>query len=316
MNGGKPFQLRAYPISWSWGFINQHKRHMQSIGLRQHGILAAVAAVIVALHPSAVSEAAGPARPREIRDCAECPVMVVLPAGSFVMGAPAREKGRGADEGPVHRVTFGSPFAVGKYEVTFDEWAACERDGACPVVNDQGWGQTRPAMNVNHEDAVRYVEWLAAKTGRPYRLLSEAEWEYAARAGSRKARYWGDSPRRACEFSNVLDQSVPSGYSWAPSNCRDGQGNTAPVGSFKANAFGLHDMLGNVWEWVADCWNDSYVGAPVDGSAWTTGDCSQRVIRGGSWIDPAEDMRSANRTRLLPQTRYDFLGFRVGLTLP
>ena len=205
------------------------------------------------------------------RDCPECPEMVVVPAGEFMMGSPPSEEGRGDDEGPVHRVTIAEPFAVGKYEVTFDEWDACVSGGGCgghrPDSKDRG---RQPVAEVSWEDAQAYVAWLSRKTGEAYRLLSEAEWEYAARAGTTTRYHWGDDIGR--NRANCYDDS-----------CGDSWDYTAPVGSFAANAFGLHDVHGNVWEWVEDCWNGNYAGAPSDGSAWESGNCDGRVLRGGSW---------------------------------
>ena len=239
------------------------------------------------------------------RDCPECPEMVVVPAGSFRMGSPPSEEGRYGDEGPVHRVTIAAPFAVGVYEVTFEEWDACERDGGCGGYwpDDEGWGRgSRPVINVSWKDAQAYVVWLSRKTGEEYRLLSESEWEYAARAGATTRYHWGDDIGRN------------------RANC-DGCGSrwdnrqTAPVGSFGANGFGLHDMLGNVWEWVADCWSDSYAGAPSDGSAWTSGNCSRRVLRGGAWYGGARYLRAAIRLRSDTGIRDSSSGFRVARTL-
>ncbi|MBM3540084.1 MAG: formylglycine-generating enzyme family protein, partial [Alphaproteobacteria bacterium] len=201
------------------------------------------------------------------RDCAECPEMVVVPAGSFTMGSPAGEAGRDADEGPQRVVTIARAFAVGKFEVTFDQWDACTAGGGCDRYRpgDVGWGRgSRPVINVSWTDAKAYVEWLGRKAGKSYRLLSEAEWEYAARAGTTTA--WSCGSSESC--------LAAAGWHYGNSG-----GRTQAVGTKSANAFGLHDMHGNVWEWVEDCWHDSYAGAPSDGSAWTTGgDCGRRVL--------------------------------------
>jgi formylglycine-generating enzyme required for sulfatase activity len=227
------------------------------------------------------------------RDCDDCPEMVVVPAGTFMMG-----------EGPQHKVTIARPFAVGKYPVTFDEWDACVNAGGTkyePV--DSGWGRgKRPVINVSWDDAQVYVAWLSKKTGMPYRLLSEAEWEYAARAGTTTRYPWGDEPDT--NHANFRD----SGSQWSGKQ-------TAPVGSFEPNAFGLHDMIGNVWEWLQDCWNNSYSGAPTDGSAWEAGDCGRRVVRGGSWDSYPENARVADRSGDGPTVRYFGLGFRLARTL-
>ena len=250
-----------------------------------------------------VAEAAGGSgrRPGTVfRDCAACPEMVVVPAGSFMMGSPASEEGRYDGEGPRHRVTIGSPFSVGVYEVTFAEWDGCVRAGGCGGYRpeDEGWGRgSRPVMNVSWEDAQEYVRWLSRETGQRYRLLSEAEWEYVARAGTQTARYWGESESGQCRYGNGYDRDghAELEFIWEPVTCSDGYVRTAPVGLFEPNAFGLYDVLGNVWEWTQDCWNDNYSGAPPDGSAWRSGDCSRRVLRGGSWVFGPGNLRSALR---------------------
>ena len=228
---------------------------------------------------------------KEFRDCPVCPVMVVVPAGSFRMGSPPGEEGRNGTEGPVHDVEISRPFAVGKYEVTFSEWDACVSGGGCAHrPGDAGWGRgTRPAIYVSWEDARSYVSWLSGKTGERYRLLSESEWEYAARAGTTGPFHFG---------STISTDQANYRGTFTYGSGRKGvyREETVPVGSFSANGFGLHDMHGNVWEWVEDCSHDSYSGAPTDGSAWTTGgDCSRRVLRGGSWNYLPWNLRSANR---------------------
>ena len=242
---------------------------------------------------------------RRFRDCAECPELVVVSSGSFMMGSPSGEEGRDGDEGPLHRVSIAEPFAVGVYEVTFAEWDACRRGGECTHhADDRGWGRgSRPVINVSWEDAQGYVRWLSLETGERYRLLSESEWEYVARAGTRTRYHWGDGVGRG------------------RANC-DGCGSrwdderTAPVGSFSANGFGLHDVHGNVREWVEDCQHDNYSGAPRDGRAWTSGSsCSWRVLRGGSWIYDPRFVRSAFRSGSVPGFRVDDVGFRVARTL-
>jgi formylglycine-generating enzyme required for sulfatase activity len=258
-----------------------------------------------------------------IKDCAECPELLVVPAGQFLMGSPPAEPDRRDNEGPQHRVTIAGPFAAGKYEVTFDEWDACTADGGCARTPDDGWGRgRRPVIRVSYEQAVGYTEWLSKKTGRQYRLLSEAEWEYAARAGSPAARFWGATAERSCEFENGADAALarqkPEGWKdeWGFHACDDGEARTAPVGAFKPNAFGLHDMLGNLSEWVHDCYNPSYEGAPADGRAWTAPDCPRRVIRGGNWSHSPAGVRSATRNGDPPSLRNQIVGFRVARTLP
>ena len=223
------------------------------------------------------------------RDCERCPLMVTVPAGTFFMGSPPSEEGRDEEEGPQRYVTIEYPFAVGVYEVTFDEWEACRRGGGCPGdrPDDEGWGRDRrPVINVSWNEAQAYVSWLSAQTGQRYRLLSEAEWEYVARSGTETARYWGESESGQCRYANGNEVYV---------ECSDAYEYTAPVGSFAPNAFGLHDVLGNVAEWTEDCWNDSYADAPRDGRPWQSTDCSRRVLRGGSWMDDPGWLRSAHR---------------------
>ena len=238
------------------------------------------------------------------RDCAACPEMVVVPAGSFMMGSPESEEDRWNYEGPRHRVSIARPFAMGVHEVTFEEWDACVADGACGGhrPDDAGWGrESRPVMRVTWEAAQSYVAWLSAETGEEYRLPSEAEWEYAARAGTDTRYSWGDgigSNRANCDGC---------GSEW------DGE-RTAPVGSFPPNAWGLRDMHGNVYEWTEDCWHDYYRGAPSDGSAWLSGDCRVRVYRGGSWYDHSSYLRAAVRSGRSPGNRVNFVGFRVART--
>ena len=249
------------------------------------------------------------------RDCAACPQMVVVPAGSFMMGSPGSEAGRYSDKGPRHNVTIGSAFAAGVYEVTFAEWDACVRAGGCGGYRpeDEGWGRRRrPVINVSWEDAQSYVEWLWRETGEGYRLLSEAEWEYVARAGTRTARYWGESESGQCRYANGYDRTAATSDLVA---CSDEYERTAPAGSFQPNAFGLYDVLGNVWEWTEDCWNDDYSGAPAEGSAWRLGECSRRVLRGGSWNYLPRYLRSASRLWDSAGNRSYFNGFRVARTM-
>lgn len=237
------------------------------------------------------------------RDCDQCPEMIAIPAGSFAMGSPESEEGRQTNEGPQHRVTIARPFAIGKYEVTFEQWDACVSAGGCghqPA--DEGWGRgRRPVINVSWEDARAYAQWLSKQMGKSYRLLSEAEWEYAARAGTSTRYPWGDVP-------GTNTENFRSSSQW-------GGKQTALVGSFTANRFGLHDMVGNVVEWTQDCRNDSYAGAPKDGGAWETGRCDARVTRGGSWLSAPEFARVAFRLGVDSVYRNNFVGFRLARTL-
>ena len=239
------------------------------------------------------------------KDCPDCPKMVVVPPGAFTMGSPSNEPGRQTYEGPQRKVTIPRAFAVGKYEVTFAEWDACVAGGGCRHYTpaDQGWGRgNQPVINVSWNDAQEYVTWLSKEAGEIYRLPTEAEWEYVARAKSTTAYWWGD------EIGRGNANCMRCGGQW-------GGKQAAPVGSFRANPFGLYDTAGNVWEWVQDCWHDTYQGAPRDGSAWTTaddGDCSKRVLRGGSWNRDPAHARSAWRSQNGPDYREaDLNGFRV-----
>jgi formylglycine-generating enzyme required for sulfatase activity len=224
------------------------------------------------------------------KDCADCPEMVVIPAGSFRMGD--LNSGGGDDEKPVHRVTIPRPFAVGKYEVTQAEWRAVMGSNPSKFKSDRN-----PVEMVSWDDAQDFVRRLGTKTGKQYRLLTEAEWEYAARAGTTTKYHWG----------NAFNASKAAG-------CCAGL-KTEPVGSYAPNAFGLYDMHGNVWEWVEDCWNGNYAGAPTDGSAWTSGICRHRVLRGGGWSDLPRNLRAANRNGIGSGMRLIYLGFRVARTL-
>ena len=258
----------------------------------------------------------------ELKDCPKCPAMVVVPAGSFVMGYPPGDSGRFHQEGPVRTVAFAKPVAIGKFEVTFDEWDACAAEKQCPKVDDKGRGRgRRPVMYVSWDQAAGYARWLSKKTGRNYRLLTEAEWEYASRAGAEsRYRFWGIAPDRVCAFANVYDKTARKQDDTGSENlpCDDRYAEAAPVGSFKPNAFGLYDMLGNVSEWTEDCLPTGlqWRGAPLDGTANLKGDCSQRAYRGGSWFENEKYyMRSPDRFKFIGARDSD-LGFRVARTLP
>lgn len=254
------------------------------------------------------------------KDCPACPEMVVIPAGSFIMGSPEQE-GSKPEEIPMRRVTLGSPLAMSKHEVTWDEWNACLLEKACASGRDEGWGQgRRPVINISRGEAIRYAEWLSEKTGHQYRLPSEAQWEYAARAGSVGKHHWGDSSEPICEYASVFNAAFSpydgKNWEWNYFECNDGYKETAPVGLFKPNAFGLHDMLGNVREWTLDCFNGNYESAPVDGSAWMAGECKYYVTRGGSWVTEPVYVRSAARYWVESTNQNDDLGIRLVRTLP
>ena len=228
------------------------------------------------------------------RDCELCPEMVVVPPGSFEMGSDRNRP----EEKPSHRVSIPGAFAIGTHEITVAQWDACLKEGGCRHSPEPGSDGRLPMANVSWNDAQDYLKWLREKTARDYRLPSEAEWEYAARAGSRSNYWWGNE--KGAGRANCSDCGSPFGGREA-----------SPAGSFAANAFGLHDMHGNVWEWTEDCWNPSYRGAPADGKAWLRGDCLSRVLRGGSWALDHEYMRSSRRSRYDRDVRYYVNGFRV-----
>ena len=279
-------------------------------------------------------------RGRKLRDCEVCPELVVIPAGKYRMGSPSHEAGRDDDEGPVHDVTIWEPFAVGIHEVTREEFGHFVKETgrstakACLMYKNGEWKErtgrswkkpgfkqagNHPVVCVNWDDANAYVGWLSRKTGERYRLLSEAEWEYAARAGTTTARYWGSGETGQCRYANGADKKLKRRYSkwkWPIASCDDKHVHTSPAGAYQPNGFGLHDMSGNVSEWVEDCRHESYEGAPSDGGPWTRGgDCSKRVLRGGSWDGNPGSLRSALRFRNPPAFRFVDNGFRVARTL-
>jgi formylglycine-generating enzyme required for sulfatase activity len=228
------------------------------------------------------------------RDCPDCPEFVVVPPGDFVMGSNDTPY-----EKPERTITVRRPFAIGRREVTFAEWDQCADAGACKHrPDDHGWGRgDRPVVNVAWDDTKLFVAWLSQKTGQKYRLPSEAEWEYAARAGTKTPFWWGrevGAGRAQCDTcgSPTTKQIVATG-------------------SFRPNGFGLYDTSGNAAEWVEDCWNDSYKNAPKDTVAWTSGDCRLRVLRGGNFLSKATEVRSSSRFRYDVDVRYYANGFRI-----
>jgi formylglycine-generating enzyme required for sulfatase activity len=293
------------------------------------------------------------------KECTECPEMMVVPAGAFTMGSPESENGRDDDEGPLHQVTFVRPFAIGRFLVTVDQFAAfaveTKRDTSskCHTFESGEYGErsgrswrtpgfpqrgNHPVVCVDWDDVKAYADWVARKTGKLYRVPTEAEWEYAARGRTQPGsypRYWfGNEEADLCRYGNVADQTaqnvIAGSKGWAVVPCNDGYAFTSPVGSFPANPFGLYDMLGNALQWTADCNHDSYEGAPSDGSAWTPGSrmgrhviilggsgpvCPLRPIRGSSWYNIAKSVRTALRRWIDPADRIHFLGFRLARTL-
>ena len=277
------------------------------------------------------------------RDCPDCPEMQRVPAGTFVMGtpgAPSRADTRAESQATVVRLT--RPFAMGRMEVTRREFrafltdSAYEQKGDCVIWDDEqsrfsidhpaesveapdaDVSDDQPATCISWHDARAYAQWLAKKTGKPYRLPSEAEWEYAARAGSVAEWPWGEQASDGCDFANVYDLTGREHYplGWDPVRCRDGYAGLAPVGALRPNAFGLYDLIGNVAEWVDDCYTDSYVGRPKDGRSWFwNGGCRRHVVRGGSWASPPSLARSAYRLPTDSTFRAQTLGLRVALDL-
>jgi formylglycine-generating enzyme required for sulfatase activity len=295
---------------------------------------AGIAAILIVLAPSlyAADRRAAPLTAAEERalnskdsfkECVDCPEMVVVPAGSFMMGSSpteiaALEKQYRSDgarhEGPLREVTIARPFAVGKYEVTFAEWDACVSEGGCKHSPDsRRWERGRtPVFNVSWSDInEEYLPWLSRTTGKAYRLLTEAEWEYAARGGRGRLNYWwgNEASRKHANYGDA--KQCCSGYAEG----YDKWVNWGPVGQFPANPFGLHDMHGNVWEWVQDCYAANYSGAPVDGSAAPDTLSCLRVIRGGGWDAHPSGLRSAHRGRALAKNPQIWVGFRVCRTL-
>ncbi|PZN81345.1 MAG: formylglycine-generating enzyme family protein [Candidatus Methylumidiphilus alinenensis] len=251
-----------------------------------------------------------------LKDGSEGPTMVVIPAGHFMMGSPEAEKDRISNEGPQHRVNFAKPFAMGRDPVTFDEYDRFALAAGKPLRNDHGWGRgNRPVISMVWQHAKAYADWLSQQTGQRYRLPSEAEWEYAARAGTTTAYWWGDvfdanraHANRGLSASGFL-KSLFSGS-------KTKHVGTYPVDTYPANPWGLRDTSGNVWEWTADGWHDNYEGAPDDGSAWVTGgDAGLRVWRGGSWSIGPVGVRSAYRFNPDNPGNPGSFGFRLARTL-
>jgi formylglycine-generating enzyme required for sulfatase activity len=268
------------------------------------------------------------------RDCEDCPEMIVIPPGSFVMGSPVTEFGRFEDEGPQHTVTIAHPFAVSRTPITRAEYErfvrATQRSDpmGCASMEAEGWVNTsglnwnnpgfdqtadHPVVCVSWEDARVYAQWLSERTGRTYRLLSEAEFEYIARAGSTTAFAWGASDQDMCAHANGFDASARKAHpDWPGAACDDGHVYTAPVRAFPANAFGIYGAVGNVFQWTEDCFVEGgYAGAPGDGSARAVEGCELRVIRGGSWLNSSRGLRAAMRDRDRQGDRYTNVGFRV-----
>lgn len=277
-------------------------------------------------------------KPKDIfKECANCPEMVALSKGTFSMGSPRSEARRQDDEEPQHLVAIAQPLAVGRFSVTRVEFAefvsrtgykiaGCsnwERNGLVEKPDlswlSPGYGQDdrHPVVCVSWNDAMAFVDWLSTRTGKQYRLLTEAEWEYAARAGNATRYFFGNNDNEVCRYGNGADQTGKKTFpTWTALPCSDGYVYTAQVGSFLPNDFGLYDMLGNTWQWVADCYRAKYPSDAIsDGSAWTSSDCKSHVIRGGSWLADPLNLRAAARGSGTPGLRINDTGFRVARTL-
>jgi formylglycine-generating enzyme required for sulfatase activity/DNA-binding winged helix-turn-helix (wHTH) protein len=291
--------------------------------------------------PEGSSATAAPSVPRPtFRDCDACPEMVVVPEGFFLMGGAPADQKRWNVELPQHLVRIGKQFAIGKYEITFDEFATfVDATGYRPadrcnvfVLDLDKWvgksttfrdphypqGGSHPVSCVSWLDAKAYTAWLSEKTGKPYRLPSEAEWEYAARAGTTTPLSFGDySHKGICDYAKYADASTR--FAWKEPSCSSNFGHgAAPVGRHRPNPWGLHDMHGNVWEWVEDCWHASYDNAPAEGASWldaNRGDCTHRITRGGSWRNAVQDLRVTARLKYPTAHAAQVRGFRVALSL-
>lgn len=280
-----------------------------------------------------------PGGQQEIWDDVAAPHLTVIPAGEFTMGSPTSEPGREDRENPRHRVRIAYPLAVSITPVTVMEFAmfvaetGYESERRCQTFIDDKWDnmlgcswrnpgfkQTddSPVVTINWHDAQAYLGWLSKRTGKRYRMLSEAEYEYAARAGTTTAYWWGDDAVEACKHANGADldaKAQPNFGEWRVNDCHDGFVHTAPVTAFKANPFELLGMTGNTWSWVADCWNDSYYNAPADGSPNLAGICTQRMVRGGAWAEQPQVLRSAKRGWNYAHIRFAMNGLRVAREL-
>lgn len=245
--------------------------------------------------PPVQKQASGATGATEVKDCPTCPELISLPAGSFTMGSNSGDP----SEKPAHQVSIATPFAIGKYEITVEQWDACAKAGGCPAIAaDASRAPDTPVRDVSWDDAQLYVKWLGKLSGKPYRLPTEAEWEYAARGGSASRYWWGEQMRKGA--ANCKDCGEP----WqadAP----------AKVGSFAPNPYGLYDMNGSVWEWVSDCWHNNFKGAPSENRSWDESNCRVRVIRGGSWREGASYMPSSTRFKYDASVRHSQNGFRV-----
>ena len=300
-------------------------------------LAATIPALAASTVPASAQETSG-----SFLDCENCPTMIVVPSGEAMIGAEPFEANQKRGDIPVRKVRIGYKLAVGKTEVTRGQYRAFMEESGHVMATDgcNTWGRSRimgyvpnhnwdnpgfpqndshPVVCVSHVDATAYVRWLATKTGRPYRLLSSTEFEYATRAGSRGPWFWGTSQREACKYANVADDVFRRNFDHAPVfKCDDGYEHTSPVASFEANPWGLHDMLGNVYEWTDDCLHRDRSGVPTDGRAWleeNDGECERRVPRGGSWVSGTDWVRAAAQAADPAIYHSQLLGFRVAMTV-
>lgn len=267
-----------------------------------------------------------------IRDCADCPELAILQPGSFTRGAAENDPAADESEFPQHEVIIDKLFAIAVTHVTVGEYAAFvaatgyEPETGCYTLTDDGWQMdenanwrapgflqdaSHPAVCISWHDAVAYTSWMANRSGQPYRLPSEAEWEYAARAGTESTNFWGEDDRDVCTYANVNDLTAKNKVAKVAEPCSDGFMYTSPVGSFRPNPFGIYDTVGNAWVWLADCRRGDYRLAPRDGSPNADANCALRVLRGGSWTDTPGPVRIGAREGRPPDERLAIAGFRV-----
>jgi formylglycine-generating enzyme required for sulfatase activity len=307
-----------------------------------------IAAGLIALLAHGAAAQPAPQSVRTIQDCPTCPELVVVPSGTLSMGTEPGtleldRTGRGKAEAGVMTIAITQAFAIGRTEVTRAQYAAFVAAAGyapdtrfCRIWDQDGqrfadvpqrtWRdpglltpprEDHPVTCVSWDDAVAYTQWLGRETGKRYRLPSEVEWEYAARAGSARKRFWGDDPADGCAYANTYDLTARRVYplAWAHVGCADGFADLAPVGSLLPNAFGLHDVVGNVWEWVADCFTTSKTSRPKDQRPWVWDGCPDRALRGGAWMSAPDRSRVGLPAGDPPSDRYAFLGFRVARDL-
>jgi formylglycine-generating enzyme required for sulfatase activity len=268
---------------------------------------------------------------RPFRDCTGCPELILLEGGSFMRGAEMDDPAADESERPRHEVTIEKPFAIATRHTTVQDYAAFtaatghETRPGCYTLTDEGWRMDEsaswrapgfpqtpldPVVCVSWHDATAYAAWISARSGKAYRLPSEAEWEFAARGGIAEGNFWG-SDTQICAWANVNDITAKNKTAKAAENCTDGFLYTSPVGHFRPNPFGIHDAIGNAWVWLADCWQGGYSTSPRDGSAHRAENCGRRVLRGGSWTDTPGPVRIGARENRPPQGRYAIAGFRL-----